>query len=447
MKFDLIILAAGKGVRMNLPYSKLIADINGRPLIYYTVREALKAEPSTIIAVTNVDNNDVENALGDFGNSIKFVKQKKLLGTADAVIMGLTLSQSEYVVVINGDMPLITSDAIKKLFDHLPTDETVIYTKSDDAGSLGRIIFTKDNFEIVEAADLNGRLSKYVNSGIYIFKRSFLDKNLGELTSDNNKHELYITDLFNRKAAKNALFYKNWKDLSGVNNIYELKFAAEILKRRKINALMEKGVIIHGDSYIEEDVKIEAPAVIYPYVVLKGKTKIGSGCTVESFSTIKNSVIADNVVIKSGSYIEDSSVGEKSLIGPMAHLRPGSVIKRECKVGNFVETKKATFEPNVKASHLSYIGDCDVGEGTNIGCGTITCNYDGFNKFKTIIGKNVFIGSDSQLVAPVKIGNGALVAAGSTIVEDVPENAMAISRTTQKNIKNAAKRFRNKRES
>ncbi len=448
MKFDLIILAAGMGTRMKLPYSKLIININGKPLIYFTLKEALPAKPLNVIVVTNAGNNDVENALVDFKKSIKFVKQGELLGTADAVMTGIRFVKSDYVAVINGDMPLIKADVIRKLVDYSHADETLIYTEVANAGTLGSIIFKKDDFQIVEASEFDNQCSKYVNSGVYLFKRTFLEDNLSKLSANNNKHELYITDLFNRKADKKALLYKDWKVLSGVNNLKELEFAAGVLRERKIDALMDKGVLIYdkNNSYIEEDVEIGASTILYPYVNIKGNTEIGTCCSIESFSTIKNSVIGDNVVIKSGSYIEDSSIGKGSLIGPMAHLRPGSVIKNECKVGNFVETKNTIFGHNVKASHLSYIGDCDVGEGTNIGCGTITCNYDGFNKFKTVIGKNVFIGSDSQLVAPVHIGDGALVAAGSTIVENVPEDALAISRTMQKNIKDAAKRFREKKQ-
>ncbi len=450
MNFDIVILAAGMGVRTKLPYSKLVAKINGKPMIYFPLKAAIMTNPSNIIIVTNKNNDGVEKALEEIEYPIKFVKQQSLAGTADALKTALRLSKSDYLVVINGDMPLLRAEIIKKLLSYAETknpDEAFIYTKPENPGTLGRVFFEKDDFKIVEASETS-KSSNYVNAGLYLFKRGFLEKNIDILRPNNNKKELYITDLFNLKANKTACFYEDWKSLCGVNSLDELEFAGCELRSRKIASLLSNGVIIYDGStlYIEEDAEVGRGTLIYPHAVIKGKSRIGENCVVESFSTISDSALRNNVTVKSGSYIEGSLVKENSVIGPMAHLRPGSIIGKSCKVGNFVETKKAVLEQGVKASHLSYLGDCQIGKNTNIGCGTITCNYDGFRKYKTEIGSNVFIGSDSQLVAPVRIGNGSLIAAGSTVVKDVPDDAMAISRAEQKNIEGAAKRFREKRQ-
>ena len=450
MNFDIIILAAGMGTRTGLPYSKLAAEINGKPLICFSAAAEIDANPSDIVVVTNSDNDDVEKALGVLGYPFKFAKQQLLAGTADALQTGLEFCKADCLVVINGDMPLVIPEIIEKIASfQAGIDEAFIYTKPDSPGNMGRVFFEGDDFRIIEAHEPADGKTEYVNSGVYFFRRAFLEANIDKLNANNKKNELYITDLFNLKANKKAVFCEDWKSLSGVNSLKEFEFAAKALRDRKIDTLFEKGVIIYDREtvYIESDVEVGNSTVIYPYSVLKGGSKIGKKCVIESFSTVLESEISDNVIIKSGSYIEGSIVGEKSVIGPMAHLRPGSVVGQLCRVGNFVETKKAVLKEGVKASHLSYLGDCEIGRETNIGCGTITCNYDGFEKHKTVIGSNVFIGSDSQLVAPVKIGDAALIAAGSTITEDVPRDALAISRANQKNIPGGAARFRKKRQS
>ena len=307
----------------------------------------------------------------------------------------------------------------------------------------GRIIRSANGYvlKIVEEKDANEHEKRIdeVNTGVYLCSSVELKNRLKNIDNNNAQNEYYLTDIVCSGAE--AFLADNEMEFLGVNDRVQLSTASKILMQERAESYMKDGVSIIDPSsvYIDIDVVIGKDTVIYPNVFIENNTKIGKNVIIRSGCRINNSVIEENVEIKDNTLIEDSFVGAGSSIGPMAHLRPGSYLAGENKVGNFVELKKTTMGKGSKASHLTYLGDAILGENVNIGCGTITCNYDGFNKYKTIIGNNVFVGSDTQFVAPVTVGDNVLVAAGSTITKDINTNDLAIARTPQKNIENKGK--------
>lgn len=303
----------------------------------------------------------------------------------------------------------------------------------DESGAVERIVEAKD------ASEEEKRIGE-VNAGIYVFEAEHLFENLRKLSNANAQGEYYLTDLLSmlRSAGHSvgALVVDDPIEALGVNSRGELAQVEGEIQRRVVERLMSEGVTFRNPStvVIDSTVTIGADSVVYPYVTLEGTTRIGEGCVIEPGSHLVNVSVGDDVHIKTGTVAEDATIDDEATVGPYAHLRPGTRLGARVKVGNFVETKKATFGDGAKASHLSYIGDAEVGADVNIGAGTITCNYDGVRKHKTILEDGVFIGSDTQLVAPVKVGRGAYVGAGSTITKDVPPDALALSRTPQRNV-------------
>jgi bifunctional UDP-N-acetylglucosamine pyrophosphorylase/glucosamine-1-phosphate N-acetyltransferase len=322
----------------------------------------------------------------------------------------------------------------------------------DDPGLYGRIVRDSNGEvkKIVEAKDANEQEKQIreVNAGIYVFDGKHLADNLRRLSTDNAQGEYYLTDLIGmlRQSGNRvgALVADDPAEALGVNSRGELATVEGEIQRRVVERLMREGVTFRNPStvVIDSTVSIGNDTVIYPFVTLEGTTKIGKGCVVEPGVHLLNVTVGDDVHLKSGTVAEDAIIDDEATVGPYAHLRPGTKLGKHVKVGNFVETKKAIFGEGSKASHLSYIGDAEVGAEANIGAGTITCNYDGVNKNKTIIEDEAFIGSDTQLVAPVRVGRGAYVGAGSTITKDVPPDALALSRVPQKNIEGWAARRR-----
>lgn len=375
-------------------------------------------------------------------------KQERQLGTADAVRSAQPDTLSDEVIILNGDHPLLETEDIlhfRKKFKESDAHVAVITCELAEPGPFGRIVRQKGRMcAIVEAKDASHETLKIkeINTGIYVVRAEVLNKLLPEIKSHNAQGEFYLTDIVSlavEKGLKVEGLLADARVALGVNTQAELANASRLAFRRKAEKLMESGVMMMEPSsvFIEDSVTVEPGTMIYPQVILKGATRIGGFSVIESGSMVSDAVIGSHVHMKAGCYIEGSKVGSNVDLGPYAHLRPGTDVSDECKVGNFVEMKKVKFGKGAKASHLTYLGDAEIGEGTNIGCGTITCNYAvDHKKYKTTIGKNVFVGSDSQFVAPVSIGDGAVIGSGSTITKDVPAGALAVARGRQQILEN-----------
>ncbi|QNM15273.1 MULTISPECIES: bifunctional UDP-N-acetylglucosamine diphosphorylase/glucosamine-1-phosphate N-acetyltransferase GlmU [Fusobacterium] len=441
MNLKTLILAAGKGTRMKSNIPKIVHKVNGIPMIskIITVLEEIGSTENILIL-----GYKKEEVLKVVGENSSYVLQNEQLGTGHAVIQAKD-KLKDYdgdVMVVCGDTPLLKPETLKKLYNfHKDSGAvtTILTSIYENPFGYGRIV--KENGlvkAIVEEKEANDEVKKIkeVNAGVYCFNSKELFKALNKINNNNEKGEYYLTDVIGIQVNENkkvrSFILEDSMEILGVNSKVELAQAGNILRDRKNISLMEDGVILIDptNTYIEENVKIGKDTVIYPGAIIQGDTVIGENCEILGTTRIINSKIKNNVKIES-SVIEDSILEDGVTMGPFAHLRPKSHLKESVHIGNFVEVKKSTLEKGVKAGHLTYLGDAQVGENTNIGAGTITCNYDGVNKFKTIIGKEAFIGSDSMLVAPVNIGEKALVGAGSVITKDVPDNALAVSRSKQ----------------
>lgn len=452
MKFTAVILAAGKGTRMKSSLSKVLHHICGRPLIAFPVEAAKNAGAGQITVVVDQDGEEIKNVLNN--DNLSFAVQKEQLGTGDAVISskGFINDLSIPVVILCGDAPLIREETIAALVERHNAEKnsiTVLTAEFSDPTGYGRIVRDGDNVvKIVEQRDASPEEKKIkeINSGIYCVDGEYLFKTLESVNNKNDQREYYLTDIVGiaKKDGKKVggLKVQDVDELMGINSRKELAIANSKMGSRIIDMLMREGVtFIDPDcTYIDATVKIKNDSIIYPMVRLEGQTVISEKAIIESGCIINNSDVGPETHIKPYSVISDSIINEGAVIGPFAHIRPGSTIKTGAKVGNFVELKKTTLGKGSKANHLSYIGDSEVGEGVNIGAGTITCNYDGYNKFKTTIENGVFIGSGTNLVAPVTIGSGATLGAGSTITKDVLPYSLALTRTDQKTVKDWSKK-------
>lgn len=448
MSLITIILAAGKGTRMKSDMSKVIHKANGTPMIKKIINEVKKLNPEKNYVILGHGKDQVQNVLKSEDNLI-YIEQKEQLGTGHAVIEAMK-EVKDYdadIMVLYGDTPLLQYDTLKNLYDvHKSTDavSTILTSIYENPKGYGRIVKENNDVKaIVEEKEANEEIKKIkeINAGVYCFKGKDLKDALSKINNHNEKKEYYLTDVIGIQVAENKLvksyLLDNNEEIIGVNSKIELAQVSKILRTRKNTELMEDGVILIDPetTYIEDSVRIGRDTVIYPGVILEGNTEIGTNCKIIGNCRIIDSKIHNNVEIES-SVIEESIVENLATIGPFAHLRPKSHLKEKVHIGNFVETKKSILEKGVKVGHLTYIGDAHVGENSNIGAGTITCNYDGKNKFKTEIGRNVFIGSSTMLVAPVIIGNDAITGAGSVITKDVPEDSLAVERSKQTIIKN-----------
>ena len=441
MKLKTLILAAGKGTRMKSELPKVIHEVNGIPMISKIIKvlEVLKPEENILIL-----GHKKEEVLKVVGEDADYVVQTEQLGTGHAVLQAKD-KLKDYdgdVMVLCGDTPLLREETLEELYKfHRDTDSvtTILTSIYDNPFGYGRIV--KENGlvkAIVEEkeADTEIKKIKEVNAGVYCFKGRELFDALSKITNNNEKGEYYLTDVIGIQVGEGkkvqSFVLNDNIEILGVNSKVELAQASKVLRDRKNIDLMEKGAILIDPSavYAEEDVVVGRDTVIYPGAILQGKTVIGENCQILGTTRIIDSTLGNDIKVES-SVIEESILEDGVTMGPFAHLRPKSHLKEKVHVGNFVEVKKSTLEKGVKAGHLTYLGDAQIGEDTNIGAGTITCNYDGKNKFKTVVGKNSFIGSDSMLVAPVIIGENALVGAGSVITKDVPDNSLAVSRSKQ----------------
>jgi bifunctional UDP-N-acetylglucosamine pyrophosphorylase / glucosamine-1-phosphate N-acetyltransferase len=442
--FAIIIMAAGKGTRLKSRRAKVLHEIGGQPLLAHVVRAALQVvSADRIYVIIGHQADDVRAAVAAMG--VKFVLQADQRGTGHAIMCAREqVAGYKNILVLSGDVPLIRPETIARLRDfHLAKKAamTILTAAPPDPFGYGRVIRASGDRvkAIVEQKALTKAQQKAreINSGIYAFATAPLFANIDRLTTDNAHRELYLTDmaglLVKAKAAVVALKAADHAEVLGANTLAELAALDATLRARKSNDLMLAGVSIYRPEtcVIDPEVEIGPDTVLEPFVQVLGRTRIGSDCRIRSFSVIRDSRIADNVLVRPGCIMDQSSVAAGAQLGPYTHLRPGSEIGEGAHVGNFVETKKARLGRGAKANHLSYLGDTEIGPGVNVGAGTITCNYDGVNKHMTVIEEDAFIGSDSTLVAPVRIGKGAYVAAGSTITDDVPPGALALGRSRQ----------------
>lgn len=440
------IMAAGKGTRLKSQLPKVLHEVGGRPLLEHVIRAAVKIVPAKdVFAIVGHEAERVQQAMQHTG--VKFVLQAEQRGTGHALMVAKeALSGYDHMIVLSGDAPLITPETIGRLRNfHLEEQGamTLLSAELENPTGYGRVLRkgprSAEVREIVEekAATASQKKTREINSGFYVFAAKDLYGNIDQLSTDNAHAEYYLTDMAAvlRKAGRRVVAWKTTKpsEVLGGNTRAELAEIDQKMRLEKCRELMAEGVTIFypATCVIDADVTIAADTVIEPYVQLLGNTKIGTACRVRSYCVIRDSEIADGVIVRPGSVMEEAQIGPGAVIGPYSHLRPGSEIGEGAHVGNFVETKKIRLGKGSKANHLTYLGDAEVGAGVNIGAGTITCNYDGVHKHKTIIEDGVFVGSDSTLVAPVRLGKGAYVAAASCVTEDVPADSLALGRARQ----------------
>ena len=452
-----LILAAGKGTRFKSDKIKVLHPLMGKSMLQWVVDSIQKLGPDRIHIVVGYQKDLVQESLT--GQNIDFVFQKKQLGTAHAVLAAQAALKKEAdrdLLIMNGDLPLIRGETLKPLLrNHREKGNSLTFltTDLDDPTGFGRVMLSEDKiFKIIEEKDATPvqRKEKEINVGIYLFRIKDLLKGLSQVSNKNKKGEYYLTDMIeilsrnDRKVGKYKT--RNTEEIVGVNDKYELARAIDVLRLRKIKSLTERGVTVYdpGSTWIDHDVKVGRDTVIYPSVILEGESVIGSHCTLYPYVHMIDTRVGKRVKLLSSSMIEQSVIQDDARVGPFTHLRPNTIIRQGAKVGNFVEMKNTDFGRHSKAGHLSYLGDADIQEDVNIGAGTITCNYDGARKSRTKIESGAFIGSGTELVAPVKIGKRAYVGAGSTITKDVSPEALAVSRSRQQEKPDWAKRKRKK---
>ena len=439
-------MAAGKGTRLKSQLPKVLHEVGGKPLLEHVIRAAVRIVPAEdVYAIIGHEAERVRAAVAHTG--VNFVLQAEQRGTGHAVMVaGEALAGYDHVIVLSGDAPLITAETIERLRDFHLQERAAMTLLSADLGNptgYGRVVRKSARSAEVQAiveekaATLAQKRIREINSGFYVFAVKELYGNIGKLSTANAHGEYYLTDMAGvlGKARQRVVAWKtgNASEVLGGNTRAELADIDEKMRLAKCRQLMADGVTVFypATCVIDADVEIASDTVIEPYVQLLGKTRIGSGCRVRSYSVILNSEIGDGVMVRPGCVMEGARISAGAVLGPYSHLRPGSEIGEGAHVGNFVETKKIKLGKGSKANHLTYLGDAEIGAGVNIGAGTITCNYDGVNKHTTVIEDGVFIGSDSTLVAPVRVGKGAYVGAASCITADVPEDALAVGRARQ----------------
>jgi bifunctional UDP-N-acetylglucosamine pyrophosphorylase/glucosamine-1-phosphate N-acetyltransferase len=442
-----IVLAAGKGTRMKSGLIKVLHPVVGTPMIFWPVEAAREAGSDTIVLVIGHQASAVQSVFRG-ATDIRCAMQEEQLGTGHAVACALKELAGFHgtLLVLCGDTPLLRSETLKSMLAFHQGNRaaiTVLTAVMDDPYGYGRVVRDDSGrvIRIVEQKDADDEEQEIreINSGIYCMDSEFIFNNIKGIGNDNAQGEYYLTDLLAIAVRKGlaclALPTADADEIMGVNDRVQLAAAGSILRRRINREHMLNGVTIIDPeaTCIDRGVTIGADTTIHPGGLIGGGTVIGAGCLIEGGVSISGCRIGDDCHIKAGSVLEDSELGEDVTIGPMAHLRPGTTLGDKVKIGNFVETKKIVMGKGSKASHLTYLGDAEIGSDVNIGCGTITCNYDGVNKHRTVIGDDVFIGSDVQLVAPVSVGRNSLVAAGTTVTIDVPPDSLAISRVPQTN--------------
>ena len=467
-----VIMAAGLGKRMHSSIPKVLHEAGGRPILFHilhTIKSALPGAPVAIIVGHGRElvERAVRGCKAFPDMNLEFVQQCEQLGTGHAVKCAMeskwgsaVISQSLPVLVMPGDSPLVTGALVAELAAPMKRGDVMrlLTCEVDDPHGYGRIARRGKHgpvLRIVEENEATAREKEIreVAVSMYLFRPAFLNASLARLSNKNNKREYYLTDLVSQavrsKKKIDVLKWHSAAELMGVNDPYELSVAARLLNGRKLRALAVEGVRFVDPccTIVDADVEIEEDVTVWPGAILQGWTRIGRGAVIGPRVVLKDVTVGPGANIKAGTVAEKSTIGERAQIGPYAHLRPDSVVGNEAKIGNFVELKKATIGAKTSVAHLSYVGDAELGERVNIGCGFITCNFDGRvidgeRKHKSIIEDDVFMGSDCQIVAPIRIGKGAYVASGSTITENVEADSLAIARTRQVTKPGYAKKLR-----
>ncbi len=445
-KLAVVIMAAGKGTRLKSRKPKVLHRVGGQPLLKHVIAAASRVvDPPHIFVVTGHEAEKVRTETADAGT--QFVEQREQRGTGHAVQCALSAIRGyENVLVLSGDVPLIRTETIEQLW-HFHQKEgaamTILTAAPEDPHGYGRIVRlgpkSPDVDAIVEQVALrpDQESLREINSGIYAFKTGALESHIAELKPNNPHGELYLTDMacILRAAGERvvAVQAEDAAEVLGANTIAELVALDATMRLATAHRLMASGVTIYRPEtcIIDPQVEVAADVILEPFVQLLGKTRIGADSTIRSYSVVENCIVGERVTIRQSCVLADSSLADGADVGPFARLRPGCEIGEDVHIGNFVEVKKSKLHAGVKAGHLAYLGDSEIGEKTNIGAGVITCNYDGLRKHPTRIGKGAFIGSDSTLVAPLTIDDGAYVGAGSCITKDVPAGALAVGRARQ----------------
>lgn len=466
-RLGVIVMAAGQGKRMNSNHAKVLHHVAGQAMVLYAVDVALQLAGQRIAVVVGHQADRVRQEIkaGLAGKpraeAVNIVEQAEQLGTGHAVMQSRSVFAAEQAarptqyLILNGDTPLLREQTARNLLEvHQSQGATVTILTAmlDDPSGYGRVIrrdsggaggavASSDVLKIVEDRDATSveRSIKEINVGTYVVSGDFLFDALEKLEPDNAQGEFYLTDIVRMAVAQGlrvaAVTLQNPDEGLGVNTRRQLATAEQVIRQQICERWLDAGVTMRdpGSVWLDAGVTIGKDTVLYPNVILEGTTVIGEGTTIGSGVRISDCVIGSDVEILDHCVLRESRVEDDAHVGPFVHLRPGVVLRRNAKVGNFVEMKKTELGQGSKANHLSYLGDATIAEGVNIGAGTITCNYDGVRKHHTVVGKNVFLGSDTQLIAPVTIGDGSIVAAGTTVTQDVPPDSLAIARVAQMN--------------
>lgn len=437
-----IILAAGEGKRMKSKHSKVVHPVCGKPLVQWVHQAAIKAGAVESVIVVGHRADEVKECMGD---KVQYALQEKQLGTGHAVMQAEEYLKGKdgYVMVLYGDTPLVTAETIAATLQYHKESNnaaTVITADLEDPSGYGRIVrdAAGNVVRIVEHKDASEEEKRIreINSGMYCFTIQHLLDSLKELNNNNSQGEYYLTDtleiLLKKHLNVGAMKIKDAGEILGINDRVQLAQASGIMRDRILEKLMRSGVTIIDpvSTYIEEDVIIGMDTVILPGTVVEGNTVIGEDCVIGPNSRLVSAKIGDRVEVNN-SVILESAAGDDTHIGPFAYVRPGSSIGKDVKIGDFVEIKKSVIGDRTKISHLTYVGDAEIGKNVNLGCGVVFVNYDGKNKNKTVVEDNAFVGCNTNLISPVVVKKDAYVAAGSTITEEVPENSLAIARSRQ----------------
>ncbi len=455
-----VLLAAGRGVRMRSERPKVLHEAAGRPLLdrVLDTAKAVAGDAGHVVVVVSKENAAIGEHLKAHPD-VRVAIQDPPRGTGDAVRAAATeFGKARRVVVLSGDVPLLDARAVLGLLSALEADPkaaaAVLTARVTNPSGYGRIVRDRGGRfrKVVEEKDSSNNEKKIVeiNTGTYAFDRAFLEKALPLLTSKNSQNEFYLTDVLALAAkAKRKIVTVEGDPAAalGVNSRADLARVDTILRGRNAEAAMAAGATLLRPETItlDDGVTLGTDVVVEPFVTLLGKTRVGTGSRIGQGTVVRDSVFGKSVTVRPYCVIESAVVGDGAVVGPFARLREGTDLAGGVHVGNFVETKKAKLHTGVKANHLTYLGDTEIGERTNVGAGVITCNYDGFAKNRTTIGRDVFVGSDVQFVAPVTIGDGAIIAAGTTVTEDVPENALALARAPQTNLQGGGAKYRERK--
>ncbi len=446
-QLNVVVLAAGKGERMVSGKPKVMHEVMGKPMIGHVVERAQELAPSGIVIVVGFGREKVEPYLNNYG--VKCSVQTEQKGTAHALLSAEKFLGGGDILVLYGDVPLIETSTLEGFINFSGSSDSIAFltTEVDDPSGYGRVKMEGDEIkEIVEDAEATTeeKAIKEINTGICVIPEAHLPL-FKMIEANNKKGEYYLTDICKvarkRGIAVKGCHHPRPAEVLGINSRRELLEANLTMRDRILHAHMQKGVtLLSRDVYVESGVSIGRDTTLFPNTYIMGKTTIGENVSIGPNTIIRNSTIDDNVQIEGFTVMEGAEVNEGAVVGPFSRIRPTTVLGNKVKIGNFVEVKNSTIRSGSKANHLSYIGDAQIGSGVNIGAGTITCNYDGKLKHKTIIGDNVFVGSNTEIIAPVTIGRDAVIGAGTTVTKNVPEGALAVSRSAQKHIEGYGKR-------